>query len=171
MRATRGRASKCRLETRIEPRGRGVQSRLQVTSDGYGMVVAFLHTPARSRWVIQQTVVPSRCVNRFPVPQDDSFQSQPRQSALWAIQSRNASAGWLSALRRPLPGPLVSGSEAIMRWRNRFVKCFVVLFEWHYIFQSQAMLCEFASSACLLSVVAIGLGGPRWRSGAAYRFR
>jgi hypothetical protein len=30
-------------------------------------------------------------VNRFPVPQDDSFQSQPRQSALWAVQSRNAS--------------------------------------------------------------------------------
>jgi len=35
------------------------------------------------------------CVNRYPVPQDDSFQSQPRQSALWAVQSRNGSAGWL----------------------------------------------------------------------------
>lgn len=110
------------------------------------------------------------CVNRFPVPQDDSFQSQPRQSALWAVQSRNASAGWLSAIRRPLPGPLVSGSGAIMRCQKRFVKCFVVSFLRHYIFFTQASEWpNFLNRACLLSIVARGLAGLVWNSAEASR--
>ncbi|TLX56133.1 hypothetical protein DN824_10635 [Stutzerimonas nosocomialis] len=72
--------------------------------------------------------------NRFPVPQDDSFQSQPRQSALWAMQSRNGSAGWLERAPEAFSGPLVSGSEAIMRWGKALVKRFVVYFFRHYIF-------------------------------------
>jgi len=56
--------------------------------------------------------------------------------ALWAVQTRNGSRGWLrAALRRPLPGPLISGSEAIMPSLFWLVKRFVVLFFKHYIFR------------------------------------
>ncbi|PNG15131.1 hypothetical protein CXK97_02775 [Stutzerimonas stutzeri] len=47
-------------------------------------------------------------------------------------------AGWLSAIRRPFSGPLVSGSGAIMRRAKWFVKCFVVLFRCHYICPNRA---------------------------------
>src|SRR5690606_27551817 len=42
----------------------------------------------------------------------------------------------LSALRRPLPGPLVSGSGAIMLCRKSLVNRFVVFFLWHYMMRA-----------------------------------
>ncbi len=42
-----------------------------------------------------------------------SVQSQPRRTALWAVRTRGASTVTEGA-PRPLPGPLISGSEAIM---------------------------------------------------------
>ncbi|HAQ72650.1 hypothetical protein EGJ29_09015 [Pseudomonas sp. s199] len=66
---------------------------------------------------------------------------------MWAVQSRIGSAGWLSAFRRPLPGPLVSGSEAIMLRQKRFVNRFVVIFSRHYIFRKLAGNGKFGQSS------------------------
>lgn len=58
-----------------------------------------------------------------------SFQSQPRQIALWAVRTRIGSAGCVrAAIRRLFAKPLISGSEAIMpctsRGRQTFCSAF-----------------------------------------------
>lgn len=52
---------------------------------------------------------------------------------MWALQHESALAVSLSTTRRPFPGPLISGSEAIMPLLKVFVKRFVVLFHDYYI--------------------------------------
>ncbi len=52
--------------------------------------------------------------------------------------------GW-RPIRRPFPGPLISGSEAIMPRRKGVVKHFVVLFSSHYIFGSRRLISQFQS--------------------------
>ncbi|AYG08552.1 hypothetical protein D7M10_16265 [Pseudomonas fluorescens] len=42
-----------------------------------------------------------------------------------------------------MPGPLISGSEAIMPMLFWIVKCFVVLFLWHYIFGLIRLISQF----------------------------
>ena len=73
-----------------------------------------------------------------------SFQSQPRQTHLVGGTDTNR-LRWVawSAIRRPLPGPLISGSEAIMPMLFWIVKCFVVLFFKHYIFSLRRLISQF----------------------------
>ena len=133
MRATRGRASKYRPRRGLNRGEEGVQlrptRRPRRAAECAWHSCIFGVVPSMT----QRTDIFKLVRQSLPRPSGRLVPVATSSVRLVGRKVTERLAGWLSAIRRPFSGPLVSGSGAIMRRAKWFVKCFVVLFCCHYI--------------------------------------